>query len=485
MIAKNRWLWGGLFVLAAVAAFVLLRDPEPGIDYETAVVDRGDIVTSISASGKIRALNTVEVGSQLSGQLVELFADFNTPVKKGQVLARIDPSTFTARVEQSAAQAAATAAQIAQAQAALTEAQRDYDAKRRLATDGFITKRALETSEASLKQARAQLAAAKAQARASTATLNQSRIDVTRTYIRAPVDGVVIDRSVNLGQTVAASLQAPKLFVIAEDLSRMQVEASVDEADIGRVRRGQRVEFTVDAYPEDTFQGVVRDVRIAGVENQNVVTYTVVIDAPNPNRKLLPGMTANANIVLGEIRGVLKVPLAALRYQPPSVKDRGGPPGLGGGPLGGNGPVVVRFTGRFNPSVIVDRLAADLNLTDDQRKKVEAIVADSFRGMSMSGGNNLGGRRKEQEEMRAKIAAVLTPEQQAIYEEMQPGRRAGGDAAGRPGRVWVLGPDGQPRRRFVRTRTGDEDVAAVIGGELKAGERVIVGQTIPGKDEGA
>ena len=478
------WAWG-VVAVAIIGLLLLFQDPATKIEYKTSTVERGDIVTSISASGKIRAVNTVEVGSQLSGQVTELFADFNTPVRKGQVLARIDPSTFAAREAQNTAQAAGAAAQVAQAQAALTEAQRDFATKSSLVANGFVSKRSIQTVEAAVTQARAQLASARASVAQNQAALSQARIDVTRTYIRAPVDGTVIDRSINLGQTVAASLQAPKLFVIAEDLSRMQVEAAVDEADIGRVKKGQSVDFTVDAYPDDTFKGLVSEVRIAGVETSNVVTYTVIITAANPDGKLLPGMTANANIILGEVRDVVKVPVAALRYTP--AGDAGAAGGAqaaaGGNPLGGGiNPGMFRRFGRPDPAAIVERMTQGLDATPEQVKSITAIVEQS---MQQSGGPGAdrAARQKARAAMRAQVAALLTPEQRIKFEAMQPsaGRGRGGDG-GKSGGVWVLDAKGAPQRRFVRTSTGDEEFAALRGGQLKAGDKVITGEVIPDED---
>ncbi len=480
------WAWV-VAAVAIVAAVFLLRDPKPKVEYKTAAVERGDIVTSISASGKIQAVNTVEVGSQLSGQVTALYADFNTPVKKGQILARIDPSTFAAREQQTAAQAAGSAAQVAQAQAAATEAQRDLATKSALLSSGFVTKRSIQTAQAAVAQTRAQLAAARASVAQNQAALAQTRLDVGRTYIRAPVNGTVIDRSINLGQTVAASLQAPKLFVIAEDLSRMQVEAAVDEADIGRVKKGQSVDFTVDAYPDDTFKGEVSEVRIAGVEVSNVVTYTVVIVAANPDGKLLPGMTANANIILGEVRNVLKLPVAALRYTPASEAAKsnsgGGPAAQGGGnPLGGSPAGMFRRFGRPDPTAIVERMTDGLNVTPEQRKAITDIVEQSMKSGGGGGGDRTA-RQKARAAMRAQVAALLTPEQRIKFEAMQgQGGGRGGRGGGKSGTVWVLDDKGVPQRKFVRTTTGDDEFAAVRGGQLKAGDKVITGEVVPDED---
>ncbi len=490
-MSKNRWLLivGAVLLVALAGWFVTHRDK--AVEYNTATIERGDITTSISASGKIQAVNTVEVGSQVSGQLVALYADYNTPVKKGQILARIDPGTFQARVEQSSAQAVQAQAQIRSASAALTEAQRDYDTKKRLLPNGFITKRTVQTAEAALAAARSNLASARGQLTVAQSQVAQNGLDVSRSIIRAPVNGTVIDRAVNLGQTVAASLQAPKLFVIAEDLSRMQVEAAVDEADIGRVEKGQRVEFTVDAYPDRNFQGTVTEIRLNGVETSNVVTYTVVIEAPNPDGKLLPGMTANANIILGEVKNVLKVPVAATRFRPASAKKadtsadaQGGSPLAGAsGPPRGFGP----GGGRPDPSAMVDRLDGELDLSADQKKAITTIMQQSFAQMGGGGGGGGGdrnARRAAREAMRTKIAALLTPEQRAKYEAMQPagggGRGGGGANRAAAATVYVL-VDGNAEERQIRVRKGDDDYSAAVSG-LKKGDKVITGEIIPDED---
>lgn len=493
---RRWWKWVAALVVVAVALwFAFGRGGEPA-RYRTALVERGDITTAIAASGKLQALRTVEVGSQVSGQIVALYADYNTQVRRGQVLARIDPGTFAARATQSQAQAAGAraevsraSAQVAEARARLLEAERNYASKQALAGRGFYPARSLETDEATVSAARAALDAARAQAAVSqagvaqsSATVRQNQLDVTRAVIRSPIDGVVIDRPINLGQTVAASLQAPKLFTIAEDLSRMQVEAAVDEADIGRVAVGQRVRFTVDAFPDDTFAGSVAQVRIAGVETSNVVTYTVIIDAPNPARKLLPGMTANAEIILGELRQVLKAPAAALRWRPPGDAEPPRPPqgpggfnaGVGGPGMGGGG---RGNRERLSPDRTVARLDRELDLTSAQEREIRIIVERQFQAMGAAGDRNE--RRRRREAMRGKIARVLTPEQAAIYAASAPEAGAGRAGRGTPGLIYVVGDDGTPQPRPVRTVEGDGDKVAVVGGALKPGDQVIIGEETP------
>jgi HlyD family secretion protein len=282
----------------------------------TAVVTRGDVVEKVSATGTLQPVTTVQVGTQVSGTIKALYADFNSEVHKGQVIAELEPSLFQTQVEQ--AQATMTRLQ-ADADRARVEVQ-DTDAKSRRAQELFdqklISRNDLETAQSSAMQAEASLKSAQAQITQARAALNQVQVNLNNTIIKAPIEGVVISRNVDVGQTVAASMQAPTLFVLAQDLTRMQVNASVDESDIGRITSGQRVSFRVDAYPADTFSGTVSQVRLNPTTEQNVVSYTTMIDVPNPEMKLKPGMTANVSIQVAGSEGVLRVPNSALRFRP-------------------------------------------------------------------------------------------------------------------------------------------------------------------------
>lgn len=420
-LTRKRLAYTGFIVasLAIGAAWWTFNKPK-GPVYQTVVAEQGDIITSITASGSLQAVGTVEVGSEVSGLIKELHADFNTPVKKGQVLARIDPSTFEARVLQGEAQLATAQAQLDQARADLKEAERDYETKRKLSTSGWYSARGTETAEAQLAKARASVKLAEASLLQARANLNQARIDLSRTYIRAPVDGIVISRAVNIGQTVAASFQTPTLFTIAEDLAEMQVEAAVDEADIGSVAPGQRAEFTVDAYPDRVFEGEVKEVRLASGDasaektagSGGVVTYTVIITAPNKDGKLLPNMTANATIFLGEVRDVLKLPVMALSYKPAAIAAQDAsrlPPGGGFGPPG------------------------------------------------------MGARRPAAEQPKAEPAA-LPPGMENVPK-------------GKRGTVWVVGAKGKPEMKPVAIGVRTDEEVSVVGGPLKPGDKVIIGES--------
>ena len=326
-----------LVVLAAVLAlggFYLLKNKGNTIQFKTAKVSRGDIRATVTATGTVSAVTTVLVGTQVSGSVKQIFVDFNSPVKKGQLLAQIDPALSEARVSQARANLQAAAANVEKAETTLRDADRTLEKNRTLFAKDFIARSDLDTADTSRLSALAQLNVAKAQLEQQKAALNQEETTLSYTRILSPVDGTVISRNVDIGQTVAASFQTPTLFSIAEDLTRMQIDTSVDEADIGRIKVGQSVQFTVDAYPDNTFPGKVSEIRNAPTTVQNVVTYNVVVKVANPELKLKPGMTANVSIITALEKGVLKVPNASLRFkwQPAgAAPDRRGPGASGAG----------------------------------------------------------------------------------------------------------------------------------------------------------
>jgi len=284
--------------------------------WRTAKVERGDIRVAISATGTLSAISTVTVGSQISGQVTEVLVDFNSQVRKDEVLARIDPSTYEAQIEAGNAQIASARASLSQAQATLRNAELDYRRKADLGKQKLVAQADVDLARAAYDQARAQVASTEAQIRQQTASTQSTRVNLDRTVIRSPVDGVVLTRTIEPGQTVAASLQAPELFTIAEDLSKMKIELAVDEADIGQVKQGLAVSFTADAFPDRQFRGVVDQVRLAATTTNNVVTYPVVVSVDNTDGTLLPGLTVNAEIEVSNRKDVLKVSNAALRYKP-------------------------------------------------------------------------------------------------------------------------------------------------------------------------
>lgn len=282
-------------------------------EFLTAKVARGDIIRTVSATGTVNPVATVLVGTQVSGTIKHIYVDFNSSVKKGQVIAEIDPSLFEAQVEQARANVLAARANLKKAEAVLADASRALERNKALFAKDLIAKSELETAQTNYQTALAQVVAAKAQLSQSEAALKSAETNLRYTKIISPVDGVVISRNVDVGQTVAASFQTPTLFTIARDLTKMQINTNVAEADIGKIAVDQMVEFTVDAYPEEVFRGKVSQIRLAPINIQNVVTYDVVIVVDNPDLKLKPGMTANVSIITGEKKNVIRVPNAALR----------------------------------------------------------------------------------------------------------------------------------------------------------------------------
>jgi HlyD family secretion protein len=519
-----------LAVFAVAAALVYYsrdRDGEQA-KFTFAKVGRGSIVSLVSSTGTLNALVTVQVGSQVSGQIKELLADFNSEVHQDQVIARIDPVNFEARVRQSEAElavssanvaiqssavergraelqnarsaAAAIRAQTEKARVILSDARRNRDRKEALHKKSIISEsqfdeavaaydqavaqmRAAEAEakaqyslvmsrEAALKMAKAQVEHAQAQVIQKEAALHQSKVDLEHTIIRSPVDGVVIGRSVDIGQTVAASLQAPTLFTIAQDLREMQVDTSVDEADIGHIQMSQRATFTVDAFPGREFKGQVIQIRKQPETVQNVVTYTVVVSAENSDLLLLPGMTANVQIAVDECLDVLKVPNGALRFTTPGKKS--GPDAASGS----SAPGTSEGLGEQQRMALIKRLTNSLELTEEQQAQLRDIFA---RGREQITALHTGGATSEEirsevqrmrQDSRGAIIAMLTPEQRQKFREMEE-RRAKNPVS--PGRVWIVDRDGQPAPVDIMTGISDGNFTEVVRGDLKTGQEVIIG----------
>jgi len=306
-------------VLAAVvvaAVFLYLRKENGGSAYRTAKVEKGEVVDAIAATGTINAVTTVSVGSQVSGTIQQIFVDFNSRVRKGQVIALIDPRLLETAVEQARANVDNAKASLDRAQVTVIDTDRTNRRNRELVKNGFVAQSDVDSSQTAWEQAVAQKRSAEAALQQAKGALRIAQTNLEYATIRSPVNGIVISRNVDVGQTVAASFQTPTLFSIAEDLTKMQVDTNVDESDIGRAVLGQTVTFTVDAYPEKTFAGEVAQVRNSPIVTQNVVTYNVVVRVDNRDLFLKPGMTANVSIEVKKFKDVLKIPNAALRYRP-------------------------------------------------------------------------------------------------------------------------------------------------------------------------
>jgi HlyD family secretion protein len=327
VVGVGAWLWLGRGSAKADTKF------------DTAKLERGKLVAKVTATGTLSAIVTVQVGSQVSGRVAELHADFNSPVKKGQLIAKIDPQLFQAAVEQASANLVAAQGNLAKAKAQAADAQRQADRSKQLVEKKLVAQADYDTAQSNADATVAAVQAAEGAVAQAKAALYMARVNLAYTDILSPTNGTVISRNVDVGQTVAASLQAPTIFVIAEDLAKMQVDTSVAEADVGRLKDGMPTTFTVDAYPSEVFKGKVRQIRNSPTTVQNVVTYDAVIDVDNPDLKLKPGMTANVTFIYAEKDDVLKVPNAALRFKPPPgfYMPEGGGPGGRSGPGGGSG----------------------------------------------------------------------------------------------------------------------------------------------------
>jgi len=482
---------------AAVWFWYGARSASGETKYRLGKVERGPIQAVVVASGTLNAVTTVQVGSQISGQVKEIFADFNTAVKKDQIIARIDPATFElsvnrARADLDAANSAvavarsalaAQQAELGRVRVQLADAQRDLERKKTLVEKNYLspaeldrartlydaTREQQKAGEAQIQVNVSQVASAQAAVKQRQALLQQAQVDLERTVIRAPVDGTVILRNIDAGQTVAASLQAPVLFTIAKDLRDMQVEAAIDEADVGRLRVGQAAAFTVDAFPRRNFAGEIRQVRKSPQTVQNVVSYVVVISAANPDLSLLPGMTANVRVVVDRRDSVLKVANAALRFRA-SGSAEAKPAAEAAPAQQAGGAAVQQFRQR-----LLDELKPD----GSQKAKLDDIFDDARRKMAkVRDLANEGERRKQVERIRAesgtRIAEILSPEQRAAYERLL-GELGGRGSAASTGRIWIQDESGQPRAVEVRTGLSDGTSTELVSGPLKEGDSVILG----------
>ena len=440
----RKWLMLGAAVILVIIFAAFRLNQKKQANYFTEKVGRGDIRDVVQATGTINAVTTVQVGSQVSGTISQLFADFNSKVKKGKVIARIDPSLFEgallqakADFENARANLAAAQANFEKAKATAIQAKQDYDRTRGLTSEGVMSQQQLDLAKATTDSAQAAVSAAQAQVEQARAQMQQKKAAVTvaqtnldHTIITAPIDGTVVNRAVDVGQTVAASLQAPTLFTIAQDLTKMQVYAKTDESDVGQIKPGQTVTFRVDAFPKDRFSGRVVQVRMNPTTVQNVVTYDTVVEFANPEMKLFPGMTAYVDIPVASAQDVVKVPNGALR---------------------------------FKPTLAADELA--------RLYQENGIKAGTGRARGGQQGDNAGAAQRWQQRQQQQAADPS----------------AGGAAPARPEAhepspdvaiVWKLMPDKSLVPVQIRTGITDHtytQLAQVLAGKLEPGEQLVIG----------
>jgi HlyD family secretion protein len=330
-----------LALVAGAVAFVVVKKPwakgDDPISFSTVTVSKGNIAAQVTANGTLSAVTTVQVGAQVSGRVVELHADFNDKVKKGQVIAKLDDVVLKSQIDQATANLALAAANVNKAEVALVDADRQYKRQKTLQDQQLVAGATVETAQVAYDTAKAALSASRATQAQAAANVAQAKLNLSYATIYSPVDGVVLSRAVDVGQTVAASLQAPTLFTIAEDLARMQIDTAVAEGDVGRLTEGMKATFTVDAFPGRQFGGVVRQVRNAPTTTQGVVTYDAVIDVDNSDKSLRPGMTTNVTFVLAQVADAIKIPNAALRFKPTREQLMAVMAEFGGGRRGSGG----------------------------------------------------------------------------------------------------------------------------------------------------
>lgn len=458
-----------LAVLAVWALYGAQRGQQKLV-YDTSVVGKGSIHKVVATSGPVRALVTVSVGSQLSGLIDKLYADYNSEVKEGDLLATIDDRTFASRVSQAKADLAVAMAGLANQQAVLTraeavkeQAERNVVRQKTLQEKGFAATATLDTATRDIDVAKAECAVAAAQVESARAVIEQRRaalhqaeIDLERTKIVAPINGTVISRTADVGQTVAASLQAPELFKIAQDLRRIRIEAQVNEADVGQVADGNPVTFTVDAYPDRTFVGKVTQVRLAATELQNVVTYTVIIEASNDDRKLFPGMTANVQIGVASKDDTLRIPNDALRFRVKSDAESAGQ------------------SPASRIERIVSRLKTTIELSPEQETNVRGQLQKFFSGPNAASGTSSdidpsAARQRIQALIEQTLQPMLSATQKPLFENWKRGRETV-----KSGSVYVIDAEGSPERRPIRIGIADDTFSEVLSGQLVEGDKVII-----------
>lgn len=428
---KKRIIIGAVIIAViagVVLGFTLLKNDKSNLDlYKKEKITKGNVEALVVTTGTLNPVTIVDVGSQVSGKINKLNVDFNSQVKAGQIIVELDQELFLTRVQQNEANYNSSVASLEKSKVTLDNTKKRLDRSKALFEKDLLSFEEMDQAEVAYWNAQADLKSAEARLEQAKSQLDSSEVDLAYTIIKSPIDGVVINRNVNAGQTVAASFQAPVLFQIANDLTKMQVECSVDEADIGRVKEGQKVRFTVDAFPNDNFQGIVSQVRYSPKVTQNVVTYTTIVEVENPELKLMPGMTATISIVTGEANNVLLVPNAALRFTP--------------------------------------------DLSQDELKKIFAEMRQS-----MGGGQEGAPSKKPRDSQSGQRPA---------------GQEFGGERSGmmgqggQPGsrgmqipRVWIEDENGKLRMVFIRTGVTDNTLSEIISGDLKEEQEVLTGQSL-------
>jgi HlyD family secretion protein len=440
---KKKVIWiivALVIVTGAILGLTVFRNGKDGeIKYKTETLARGDVEALVVTSGTLNPIEIVDVGAQVSGKIEKLYADFNSPVTKGQIVAELDQEPLKMKIDQNEANYKSRLASLERSKVSLGQAEKGFDRAKALSAKALLSVEETEAAEAAYLGAKSDLISAEASLAQAKSTLDLSKVDLAYAVIRAPVDGVIITRKVNVGQTLQSNYAAPILFQVATDLTKMKVECSVDESDIGKVKEGQNVRFTVEAYPNENFNGIVQQVRFSPETVQNVVTYTTIVNVENPGKKLLPGMTATVSIIVGEAKDVLRVSNAALRFTP--------------------------------------------NLSPEELAKMAQEMRDRMMAQRQAQGGQPGagspggavpagtGRRPEGQ------SGQMMAQRQGGMQDGAEGQ-AGRTRPQMP-RVWIQGKDGKLSMTFVRTGVSDTSYSEILRGELKEGDLVITGTETP------
>jgi HlyD family secretion protein len=497
-LTRRRWLWPSIIALALAGIaywFISSRSNNDEQGYRTEAVTRGEIRTAISATGTLSATATVDVGTQVSGILQTVDVDYNDVVKKEQIIARIDPSTYQARLDQASASLASARASVNEAQASARNAQADYARKTDLVKRQLVSRADADLALSARDQTRARIVSANAQVQQQQANVASARLDLEKTVIRSPVDGVVLSRAVEPGQTVAASLQTPVLFKIAGDLRQMEIVLAIDEADIGQVRNGQSVKFSVDAFPDRNFRGKVKQIRLAAANTANVITYPVLVEVDNGDQTLLPGMTANAEIEISNRENVLSIANAALRFKPTTdAADPNATTGAGAGAQARNGLMISESLAKVadglkldaSQRATFDTAVAAMRERADAMRKAAAQRSEgqprTFGGATGGqrpaggGGNNRDGGRRMAERMKQSFApfrATLSAEQQQKWDA-----ELATLATAKRAPIYKL-VDGKPEQVTIRIGASDGTRTEIMGEGLVEGDLIIVGSARP------
>jgi len=435
---KKKAVWIAIIlvvVVGTVLGVTLLKKGKDGdVRYRKEAVGRGDIQSLVVTTGTLNPIELVDVGSQVSGKIVKLNVDYNSAVKKGDIVAELDLENLQMKIQQNEASYKSRVAALEQSRVSLANLKNKYDRAMSLFDKKLVSIEDKETAEANYLDAKASVTSAEASLAQAKISLDLSKVDLSYAVIRSPVDGIVITRKVSVGQTLQASMTAPVLFQVATDLTKMKVECSVDEADIGKVKEGQKVQFTVEAFPSDTFSGVVQQVRFAATTTSNVVTYTTVVNVENPQLKLRPGMTATVSIIVGDAKNVIRVPNAALRFTP--------------------------------------------TLTQAEMEKMMKEMGERMQAQRQAqGGQPAAGAPPAG----ARVGEGAGPQGQGLQMGARTGSGQSGARRQQPSRVWLQDKDGKLRMVFIRAGITDNSYTEVLRGDLKEGDEIIIGKAGAGE----